>query len=193
MIPSDITQDDRMIMENILSLMEYAYRIGIAHGAQVKDPIKIDELFDVQLGKKFRVLIGAPDKPITSDKFRDVVVVWCSRFSAMYLRNMLRADIKLYALRNGILTMAFVYYRDGARIGASSYSRAEAKVLIDTVHRGKVHYNAVTKKQVPKAVFFDELKYRTNLIHEELISKGAISGLSKLSTFMGATWVKSNL
>lgn len=193
MIREDITQNDEQLLENILSLMEYAYRMGIYHGAQVKDPVKINELDEVSIGKRmFRILVDAPDKPIRLDRFRDIVVVWCSRVNAMYLRNMLRSDIKLYSFRTAILVMAFVYYRDGAHIGLN-YTRADAKKLLDTVYRGKVHYNAVTRKKVTKAVFFDEMKYKTNLLHYDLTEAGEKSGLNTLSTFMGTTWIKANL
>lgn len=191
MITSDeLTENDGKILNNILSLMEYAYRLGVYHGAMSKDPSEIQEVMDMPLeDKKFRIIRDAYNKVMNINKFCDVVVMWCSNIGAMYLRNFLREDSKIYTFKAAILIMAFVYYRDGLTIGLR-YDRVTARNFFDTVYRGMVHINAVTRKKRTKESFFDEMKFKVNNLHEQLVDSDVPSGLNRLSTFMGTTWVK---
>lgn len=191
MIASDeLTENDGKILNNILSLMEYAYRLGVYHGAMSKDPNEIREVLEMPLEeRKFRIIRDAYNKVMNINKFCDVVVMWCSNIGAMYLRNFLREDSKIYTFKSAILIMAFVYYRDGLDIG-QRYDRVTARNFFDTVYRGMVHVNAATKKKRTKEAFFDEMKFKVNNLHEQLVDSEVPSGLNRLSTFMGTTWVK---
>lgn len=187
---ADLTPNDDKLLNNILSVMEYAYRLGIYHGALSKDPAEIESVMNISLAsKKFKIIRDAPNKPMPLEKYCDMVVMWCGRIGAMYLRNLMRLDAKIYSFRVAILIMTFVYYRDGLKVGVN-YDRVDAKELLDTVARGLVHYDAERKKKRSKEWFFDEMKYRVNILYEEMKENGEASGLNRLSLFMGNTWVK---
>lgn len=186
----EITQNDDKILDNLLSAAEYAYRLGVYHGSQSKDIVEIEEVTSMPLSqKKYKILRDAPQRLLTVDNFRDVVVVWCGQINAMYLRNLLRADRKLLSFRLAIMNIIYEYYKEGLQIGIQ-YDRVSGKQFFDTVYRGLVHIDAKTKKKRSKEAFFDEMKYKVNILHEKMEEAGLNSGLNNLSVFMGNTWVK---
>lgn len=187
---SDITQNDDKILENLLATAEYAYRLGVYHGSLSKDIAEIEEATEIPLSsKKYKILRDAPQKLLSIDKFRDVVVMWCGQINAMYLRNLLRADSKIFLLRTAMLNIIYEYYKDGLKIGIQ-YDRVSGKEFFDTVYRGLVHIDAKTKKRRSKETFFDEMKYKANVMHEKMQEAKVKSGMNSLSVFMGNTWLK---
>lgn len=186
------TENDWLLLRNILSLTEYMYRLGVYHGACNKDANAINEVVDRDdVFSKFRfVNISDPDRDLSVNSYIDRLVVFCGTINAVHLRNFLRSSIFAGRLKTGILALTQLYYRNGLKDG-ENLERDVAKKFLDDVGRGCVHMNAITKKIRPLGIYFDELKNNVNIIHEMRKDKSIQSSVNRLSLFMGQVWAEN--
>ena len=185
------TENDWLLLRNIISLAEYMYRLGVYHGACSKDQNEIDEIVEKEdVCSTYRLLYGAPSTDLSVNSYIDRLVVFCGIISAVHLRNFLRGSIFRGRLKNGILALTQLYYRNGLKEGIN-LQRDEAKKFLDDVGRGNVHMNATNKKIKSLNMYFDEMKNNVNIIHEMRKDEAIQSSVNRLSVFMGQVWAEN--
>lgn len=185
----EYTNNDYKLLKDILSIAEYAYRLGVKHGSIVKDPYSIKECAADYHDKKFRMLIDAPDKPLSVNVFCDYVIIWCGRISASSLRDFLRCSVYGGALKTDILVATHLYYRKGLLDGAN-IDRYKAERFFDAIGHGGQHINIVTGKSRSRNFFFDEYKYNVRILGNEWKEAGAKISMDRFARFLGETWAK---